>query len=179
VLDVPVTADAASWAVETSDLEASLDSRPAGLSSAIASERLAEAGANSVDETRRHGNLLLIARQFENPIVLILLVAATISLVLRQWVDAGIVLTIVLGSAALGFFQEHRASTAVDALKRRLALTARVLRDGGEKVLPIEHIVPGDVIVLSAGNLVPADGRVLAAQDFLVSEAASRANPSP
>jgi Mg2+-importing ATPase len=86
-------------------------------------------------------------------------------------VDAGIVLAIVPGSAALGFWQEHRASAAVEALKARLAPTARVLRDGRERVVPVRDIVPGDVILLAAGNLVPADGRVIEAQDFLVSEA--------
>ena len=159
------------WSRDAGALAAELGAAPAGLASRAAAERLAEVGPNSVAETTRTGALRLFLRQFENPIVLILLIAATISLVLRQWVDAGIVLTIVLGSAALGFWQEHRASAAVAALKARLALTARVLRDGSERVVPVRDIVPGDVILLSAGNLVPADGRVIAAQDFLVSEA--------
>jgi Mg2+-importing ATPase len=163
--------DSAIWSSDTTALAAQLDSSLDGLTSGTASNRLAEVGPNSVDEAAHMGALRLLARQFENPIVLILLVAATISLVLRQWVDAGIVLAIVLGSAALGFFQEHRASAAVQALKNRLALTARVVRDGVEQVIPAREIVPGDAIILSAGNLVPADGRVIAAQDFLVSEA--------
>jgi len=152
-------------------LAAQLDSGPNGLTTGTAAARLAERGPNSVDEAPHRGALRLVARQFENPIVLILLVAATISLVLRQWIDAGIVLTIVMGSAALGFFQEYRASAAVEALKNSLALTARVLRDGAERVIPVREIVSGDVILLSAGNLVPADGLVIGAQDFMVSEA--------
>lgn len=163
--------EAATWSVDTTALAAQLDAGPDGLTTDMAAIRLAAVGPNSVGETAHPGALRLLARQFENPIVLILLVAAAISLVLRQWVDAGIVLAIVSGSAALGFFQEYRASAAVDALKKRLALTARVLRDGVEKEVPVHEIVPGDVIVLSAGNLVPADGRVIAAQDFLLSEA--------
>ncbi|MDX5350933.1 MAG: magnesium-translocating P-type ATPase [Paracoccaceae bacterium] len=159
------------WSRDAESLAADVGASPGGLSVAQAAGRLAVVGPNSVDDAARLGGLRLLARQFENPIVLILLVAACISLVLRQWVDAGIVLAIVLGSAVLGFFQEHRASTAVEALKQRLALTARVLRDGAELLVPVREIVPGDVILLSAGNLVPADGRVIAAQDFLVSEA--------
>lgn len=163
--------DATAWSDEAGALSARLASSPDGLTSGVARDRLAEVGPNGVDEAPHLGALRLLARQFENPIVLILFVAAAISLALRQWADAGIVLTIVLGSAALGFFQEYRASVAVEALKRRLALTARVLRDGAGQVIPVREIVPGDVILLSAGNLVPADGRVIAAQDFLVSEA--------
>ncbi|MFC7705514.1 magnesium-translocating P-type ATPase [Plastorhodobacter daqingensis] len=163
--------DAAVWSQDADALISQLGSGPEGLASEVAAGRLVEIGPNSVNQAARAGRLWLLARQFENPIVLILLVAATISLVLRQWLDAGIVLTIVLGSAALGFWQEHRASAAVEALKARLALTARVLRDGIERVVPVREVVPGDVILLSAGNLVPADGRVILAQDFLVSEA--------
>lgn len=163
--------DATSWSARVDELAARLRSGPDGLTSQAAAERLSTFGPNSVEEVAQRGALRLFARQFENPIVLILLVAATISLVLRQWIDAGIVLAIVMGSAMLSFFQEYRASTAVDALKGRLALTTRVLRNGAEQVVPVHDIVPGDVILLSAGNLVPADGRVLAAQDFLVSEA--------
>ena len=166
-----VVSDAAIWGLDADTVVSKFGSEPEGLTTPVARERLAKTGPNSVDEAARMGALLLLVRQFENPIVLILLVAATISLVLRQWVDAGIVLTIVLGSAALGFWQEHRASAAVEALKARLALTARVLRDSIEQVVPVRELVPGDVIVLSAGNLVPADGRVIAAQDFLVAEA--------
>lgn len=118
------SADGASWSDEAGALAARLASGPDGLTSSAATRRLAEAGPNSVDEAARLSAARLLARQFENPIVLILVVAATISLSLRQWVDAGIVLAIVLGGAALGFFQEHRASAAVEALKKRLALTA-------------------------------------------------------
>ena len=85
--------------------------------------------------------------------------------------DAGIILAIVLGSTLLGFYQEYRASAAVEELKRRLALTCRVIRDGLEQTVPVSAIVPGDVIVLSAGNLIPADGLVIEAEDFLVNEA--------
>jgi Mg2+-importing ATPase len=113
----------------------------------------------------------LLLRQFRSPLVLILVVAAGLSLFLREWLDAAIILTIVLGSAALGFAQEYRASAALEALRRRLALTARVLRDGRELVVPAASVAAGDVALLAAGNLIPADGRILEARDFLVSEA--------
>jgi Mg2+-importing ATPase len=151
-------------------LALALGSGPGGLSSERAATLLAATGPNSVEDAPRLSALRLLLRQFESPLALILAVAASISLVLHQWIDAGIILAIVLGSSLLSFFQEYRASAAVAELKKRLALTARVLRDGAEQVLPVTQLVPGDVILLSAGNLIPADGLVIEAQDFLVSE---------
>jgi Mg2+-importing ATPase len=88
---------------------------------------------NSIEDAPRLSALRLLLRQFESPLVLILIFGAAVSLALRQWVDAGIILTIVLGSTLLGFSVEYRASTAVEELKRRLALTCRILRDGIEQ----------------------------------------------
>ena len=115
--------------------------------------------------------LRLLARQFASPLVLILVFGAAISMALRDWLNASIILAIVLGSALLGFVQEHRASRALAALKSRLALTVKVVRDGREQVIPAAELVLGDVVLLAAGNLVPADGKVLEARDFLLSEA--------
>ena len=98
---------------------------------------------------------------------------------LQQWVDSAIILAIVLGSTLLGFFQEYRASAAVEQLKRRLALTCRVMRDGVERTVPVSTVVPGDLILLSAGNLIPADGLVIEAEDFLVSEASMTGESFP
>ena len=123
-----------------------------------AAAQLALVGPNSVEDASRLSGLRLLLRQFESPLVIILAVAAGISLALQQWVDAGIVLTIVVGSSLLSFFQEYRASNAVAELKKRLALSCRVLRDGVEQMVPVSTIVPGDHILLSAGNLIPADG---------------------
>ena len=171
--------DASYWSQDAVALAASLETGLGGLTSRRAAAQLAVVGHNSVEDAPRLGALHLLLRQFESPLVLILALAAAISLVLQQWVDAGIILAIVLGSSLLSFFQEYRASTAVEALKKRLALTARVLRDGVEKVIPVTRIVPGDVVMLSAGNLIPADGIVIEAQDFLVSEASMTGESFP
>ncbi|MFO1189173.1 MAG: magnesium-translocating P-type ATPase [Alphaproteobacteria bacterium] len=167
------------WAEDGAAVAARLGSGPGGLSAKLAKARLAKIGPNSVDDPSDLGALRLLLRQFESPLVLILVAAAAISLVLREWVDAAIILAIVLGSSLLSFSQEYRASTAVRRLKRRLALTARVVRDGAELTIPVGTIVPGDLILLSAGNLIPADGLVLAAQDFLVSEASMTGESFP
>ncbi|HEY3074183.1 MAG TPA: magnesium-translocating P-type ATPase, partial [Burkholderiales bacterium] len=142
-----------------------------GLTSAEAAQRLERYGRNALEPAPRAATLRLLARQFASPLVLILVFGALVSLALREWLDAWIILAIVLGSAALGFWQEHRASAAVAKLRQRLALAARVLREGAPRLLPAAEIVPGDVVLLAAGNLVPADGRLLEACDFLVSEA--------
>ena len=171
--------DIAYWALDGDSLASRLGAGLDGLTSDKAAALLASVGPNSVEDAPRLTALRLLLRQFENPLVLILATAAVISMVLQQWVDAGIILAIVLGSSLLSFYQEYRASTAVEDLKKRLALNARVLRDGKERVLPVTQIVPGDVILLSAGNLIPADGIVTAAQDFLVSEASMTGESFP
>ena len=167
------------WSQDPSALAAALGSGPGGLSSDRAAAQLALVGPNSVEDAPRLSALRLLLRQFESPLVLILAFAAAISLVLQQWVDAAIILAIVLGSSLLGFFQEYRASTAVEELKKRLALMCRVVRDGVEQTVPVSAIVPGDLILLSAGNLIPADGLVIEAEDFLVSEASMTGESFP
>ncbi len=179
MLDVADDRTAPYWSRDAGDVSAALGSSPRGLTAVQAAERLAVVGPNSVEDAQRLGPLRLLWRQFESPLVLILIFAAAVSLSLSQWVDAGIILAIVVGSTLLGFYQEYRASAAVEALKKRLALTCRVVRDGIEATVHADTLVPGDVLVLSAGNLIPADGRILAAKDFLVSEASMTGESFP
>ncbi len=159
------------WSEDVARVASRLQSGPSGLTALQAATQLRVVGPNSVEDAPRLSALRLLLRQFESPLVLILLVAAVISLGLQQWVDAGIILAIIIGSSVLSFFQEFRASTAVHALRQRIALTCRVMRDGVERTIPVSGVVPGDVVLLAAGNLIPADGVVLEAKDFLVSEA--------
>ena len=167
------------WSRDVGDLSTSLGSGSNGLTAARAAERLAVVGPNSVEDAQRLGPLRLLWRQVESPLVLILIFAAAVSLGLSEWVDAAIILAIVIGSTLLGFYQEYRASAAVEELKKRLALTCRVVRDGVEGTVRADALVPGDVLVLSAGNLIPADGRILEARDFLVSEASMTGESFP
>jgi len=167
----PPETEAPYWSQDAGALATVLGSGRGGLSSNQAAATLAIIGPNSVEDTSRLSALRLLLGQFESPLVLILVFAAVVSLMLYEWVDATIILVIVLGSSLLGFFQEYRASAAVQQLKRRLALMCRVIRDGIEQMVPVNTIVPGDILLLSAGNLIPADGLVIEATDFLVSEA--------
>ena len=88
-----------------------------------------------------------------------------------EWTDASIVLAVVLGSTMLGFVQEYRASNAIEKLRSVVTIKSNVLRDGKPQMVPSEQVVPGDVAVLSAGSLIPADGVVLEANDFFVNQA--------
>jgi len=147
-----------------------LRSGPGGLGSAEARMRLEQCGPNELVERRRDGLGRLLLDRFRSPLLLILIFAALVSVVVHEWVDAMVVLGIVLISAVLSTLQEHRASNAVDRLRSRVTLAATVLRDGAERSVASVEIVPGDVVVLSAGCLVPADGVLLAAKDFFLSQ---------
>lgn len=122
--------------------------------------------------SRKHSETLrLLLTQFANPLVLILIVGATLSLVLREWTDAAIILLIIAGSGILGFTQEYRASKAIAELRSRLVRQIRLVRDGQEVELPVDAVVPGDIALLKAGDLVPGDGRVLESNGLLADEA--------
>lgn len=159
------------WSRSAAELIAAQGSSPEGLAKGEAARRLLRLGPNAVEDRDEETRLRLLLRQFESPLVLILVFGACVSLWLRQWVDAGIILAIVLGSALLGFAQEYRAAVAIAALRRRLALTVQAWRDGALATIPATEVVPGDVVRLAAGSLVPADGVILEAVDFLVTEA--------
>ncbi len=167
------------WAEETPALCKRLASGLEGLSSSEAAKRLRIFGVNSVNDEQTTGPFRLFFRQFENPLLLVLIFGAVLSLVLQQWTDAGIIIVIVISSSLLGFYQEYKASAALLALRQRLALLAKVQRDGKLIAVPAADIVPGDIIQLSAGNLVPADGILLSATDFLVTEASLTGESMP
>jgi len=170
---------AAPWSLEAAALKAALHTPDAGLSPREAARRLKRPGHEALAADHLPGWPRLLLHQFASPLVLILLFGAVVSLLLRDWTDAAIIATIVIGSALLGFVQEWRASAAVARLRQRLALSARVLRGGAERRVPAASVVVGDIVLLSAGNLVPADAVVLEARDFMVAEAALTGESMP
>lgn len=160
------------WAMETAELLTALGSSVRGLRQEEAERRLLTHGENRPRDGESVGVVRLLLRQYSSPLVLILIFGAVVSLLLQQWTDAIIILLIVLGSTILGFTQEYRATRVIKRLRDRLALAASVLRDGESRDIDARKVVPGDVILLSAGDLVPADGVILSARDFLISQAA-------
>ncbi len=160
------------WATTVDELLGELVSTPAGLSGSEAASRLASIGPNTLAPSERAKGARLLLAQFKSPIILILIGATLVALVLGDVTDSLIILAIVLASGLLSFFQEHSAGRAVDELVSQVRVTAHVLRDGGETQVPVETVVPGDVVLLAPGSVVPGDCRVLTADRLLVDEAA-------
>ncbi len=142
----------------------------AGLTSAQASARAAQYGKNRFIERREAPAWLQYLAHFKNPLVLILLLASTLSALLGELANFFIIAVIVLASVTLDFFQEHRARNAAEKLRQSIALRTRVLRDGREQDLPVSDVVPGDIALLKAGDLVPADALVIEARDCFVNQ---------
>ncbi|GIK84549.1 MAG: magnesium-translocating P-type ATPase [Betaproteobacteria bacterium] len=159
------------WTQDAAALCGALRAALYGLASEEAARRLRESGPNRVAPDGSTRALALFGRQLASPLVLILVFGAVVSALLGDWLDASIILAIVAGSTLLGFAQEYRGSRAVAALRARLALATRAWRDGALADVPVAAVVPGDVVELAAGNLVPADGVIVSARDFLVNEA--------
>ncbi|UCF29292.1 MAG: magnesium-translocating P-type ATPase [Chloroflexota bacterium] len=159
------------WSIPNDDLHVALGSSANGLSAEMAQQRLDEVGHNLLVAKDKVSPFQIFLRQFKNPIVLILLFATVVSIFVQEWIDAIIIFAIVLGSALLSFYQEYNASNAVEKLKAQVSLKTIALRDGQKTEIPAEEIVPGDVVLLSAGSLIPADGVLLEAQDFFVNQA--------
>jgi Mg2+-importing ATPase len=159
------------WSQAPTQLFAELDASAQGLVSEAARDRLQRFGRNVLREQGMLSWPRMLLGQFRSPLVLILVVAAVISLLVQDWLDAVIILAIVLGSALLGFMQEYRASSAVQRLRARVAIQVTALRDGQPCAVPAAEIVPGDVVLLAAGSLIPGDGVVLEAKDCFVNQA--------
>ncbi len=159
------------WSQPLEDLFAGLQSTEEGLTTPHAQQRLTESGPNTLKTRAQDTPLKLFVNQFKSPIILILLFATAVSAVVQDWADAIIILVIVLGSALLSFWQEYNASTAAEKLRAQVQVKASVLRDGEFRPIPTEEVVPGDVVLLSAGSLIPADGVVLDTRDFFVNQA--------
>jgi Mg2+-importing ATPase len=155
---------AASWWLAPAPTE------PAGLTDAQAQQTLARCGPNSIDEHRPVSLFLQLLARFRNPLVLILLAASGVSAATGDVTNFAIIATMVLLSVALDFVQEHRAGRAADKLRASVALRTRVWRDGTTQEIAVTAVAPGDVVLLSAGDRVPADARVLEARDFFVNQ---------
>ncbi|MEM0066413.1 MAG: magnesium-translocating P-type ATPase [Sulfolobales archaeon] len=143
-----------------------------GLSSEEVRKRLELFGYNELPVKKKRAVIVDFISHFKNPLTVILLTAGLISGFLGDVVDSVIIYTIVLLSVVLDFYQEHKAETEVEKLRQKVATKATVLRDGDRKEVRLEEIVPGDIVLLSAGDIVPADARVVKAKDLFVDESA-------
>ena len=160
------------WEMPQRDLLALLQATPAGLTSDEAKQRLRLHGPNSLVAESRFAPVISFLRFFANPLVLILLAASAISIVLGDQVGGSIIIAIVLLSVVVNFYVEFQARHAVEDIRKQVATTAAVVRDGREQELPVADLVPGDIVRLNAGDLAPADGRLLDSKDLHVRESA-------
>jgi Ca2+-transporting ATPase len=162
-----------SWhALEPADVFRELSSSAEGLTAAAARERLEKFGPNELQAGHKVSAWRILLEQFKNILLLILIIATALSIATGHGTEAIVIGVIVLFAVGLGFFQEYRAERAMEALQQMAAPTATVLRDGKEAQLPARDLVPGDVILLKAGDKVPADCRLLEIANLQADEAA-------
>ena len=148
-----------------------LNSSKKGLTAAEAGRRLKEFGYNEIERGKRITAFEIFLAQFKNALIILLVFAAILSMVLGEHVEAYAITFIIFLNAMLGFIQEYRAEKAIEALEKRSAPIAKVWRDGRERKIPAKELVPGDIISLEAGDIVPADSRLLEVSSLQIDEA--------
>ncbi|HEX6559363.1 MAG TPA: HAD-IC family P-type ATPase, partial [Longimicrobiales bacterium] len=149
-----------------------MNGQPTGLSAAEADARLTQSGPNELTRQRPTSAWKLLRSQFTSPLVALLVVACAVSAWLGEVANAAAIGAIVVINGIVGFFQEHRAERAIHALRAMTAPRARVVRDGKAEVIPAARVVPGDILLIEAGDIVAADGVLLEAHSLSTSEAA-------
>ena len=159
------------WSRPARDVLEALDATPDGLTGTEAADRLSRHGPNRLPEPPRPGPLRRLARQFNNLLLYVLMAAAAITAALGHWIDTAVIMAVVLANAVIGFVQEGRAEQALAALRQMLAPRATVLRDGARASVDAADLVPGDVVLLEAGDRVPADLRLMRVQSLRIEEA--------
>jgi Mg2+-importing ATPase len=167
------------WKEPADQLLVRLATTPAGLATTEVQSRLTTYGPNDAATVKRSPLWLQFLARFRNPLVIILLVASGLSAATGDVASFFIVVTIVSISMTLDFVQEVRAQNAVEALRRSVAVQATARRDGASRSVPIDQLVPGDIVELIAGDLVPADSRLLESRDLFVNQALLTGEPYP
>jgi len=156
-----------------------LDTSAKGLTSEEAKVRQELYGRNDLSQIRKRPIIFQFLEHFKNFLVIVLLLAAVLSAFTGGMTSAVIIIAIVIISVTIDFFQEYKAEQAAELLKRKIITNASVLRDGKQLELPIFDLVPGDLIYLSAGDIVPADARIISGRDFYVNQSALTGEPYP
>lgn len=156
-----------------------LGSTQEGLSQVEAQERLNRYGLNELRKERKSSPVKMFLQQFADVLIIILLAAISLSIAIGEWLDALVIIAIVLATAILGFVQEFRSEKAVEVLKKMVAPTAIVVREGKEAKVPASNIVPGDILFLYTGDKVSADARLIESVNLKIDEASLTGESSP
>ena len=157
---------------DTETIWSLFDTSPQGLNADEADRRWRRVGPNRLPSPLGVRAWSRFLQQFNNPLIYVLLMTAAITLMLREWVDAIVILGVVVANAIIGYIQEAKAERAINALQQMLTPTATALREGRQVVLPAEQLVPGDVVLLRGGDKVPADLRLFEVHNLRIDEAA-------
>lgn len=158
------------WSMPSSDVLEKLESSEKGLSSNQARERLTRFGVNEIGKKKVRAGIFIFLSQFKNPLVLILLVASVVAILVGEMTNGIIILIIVSINGTLGFFQEYRSEKAVERLGKYITFTAKVMRNGEKCVVDTRELVPGDIVFLGTGDVVPADIRLLSVDELSIDE---------
>jgi Ca2+-transporting ATPase len=156
--------------MEVAEVLQNLATSETGLSTAEAQNRLVRVGRNVLAAEEKINIITILFHQFKSPLIFVLIVAAIVTFFLREFIDMGVILAVIILNAVIGFFQEYKAEQGVRSLKKMVQAKARVFRDGREMEIPSSELVPGDVVYLAAGMRVPADIRLFYVLDLRVSE---------
>jgi Ca2+-transporting ATPase len=161
------------------DIISRLSTARDGLIPDEANKRLVEYGPNQILGRKKTSPIIVFFRQFLSPLIYVLLAAVIVKAVISGWIDAGVILAVLLLMATIGFIQETRAEKAMEALIRLAAPKAKVRREGNVQSTPSEKIVPGDIILLEAGDKVPADARLIEVSNLKINEASLTGESMP
>jgi Mg2+-importing ATPase len=160
------------WHLESAEVIKKLSCNQSGLSDENARQRLNEYGPNTIKANTNTSAVLLFLSQFKSPVTLLLIIASFLSIGLGDLTDAVIILIIVIISSVLSFLQEKGAANAVNELLKLVQLHCTVFRDGAKKDIPVEDVVPGDIVFLTAGDVIPGDSLIIESQELFIDEAA-------
>ena len=168
---MPEAQDLPPHAQDSTDTLAALKTRAEGLAAREAARRLKEYGRNEPPQATRQNVVLRFLAHFSNVLIYVLICAAAVTFLLGHLVDTAVILAVVLANAVIGFVQEGRAEKAMEAIHQMLAPKAAVLRDGRRVSIDSAEVVPGDIVLLEAGDKPPADMRLIAAHGMQAQEA--------
>ncbi|HEX9262197.1 MAG TPA: HAD-IC family P-type ATPase, partial [Candidatus Bathyarchaeia archaeon] len=167
------------WKLQKDELLIEFNSTATGLDDAEAARRLRKHGPNEIPSIEHRTSFRIFASQFKNPLVYVLVFASVLAGFLGDTAEATIIVAIVLANAMLGFALEYRSERAVDELRKYLSYTATVVRSGKKLVIPTSKLVPGDIVHLAIGDVVPADIRLLDADELQTDESVLTGESTP
>lgn len=159
------------YQLDTKEIFKELSTSEKGLTGEEVLARLTRYGPNKLTAAEKISRLKIIIHQFKSPLIYILLIAAVVTYFLQEYIDTGVIMAVVLLNAVIGYFQEFKAEESIRALKKLVVPKARVLRDGKEKEINSEELIPGDIVLLSSGSKVPADMRLINVIELRIDEA--------